>query len=108
METILFIVALIAFAVWFSHYKTKKAVEDVIKRFRKHDALDEETAKTRKELDLLSLQEKGFLNRIMQPRDYKVHIFDLFLQLNIIRQTGDGRFYMSEKTLESSDLKYKI
>lgn len=81
-----------------------RAIRQVIKTFREKDALDPANARTKSELGLKSSAETRFTDGLFKMRDYKPYIFDSMLQLTIIRETEDEKYYLSEQTLQTSNL----
>jgi len=101
---LLFVAALVGLGFLLLRFMMDRAIKQVIKTFREKGALDPENAKTGPELGLKSASETKITDGIFKPRDYKPYVFDSLFQLNIIRITDDGRYYMSEQTLQSSNL----
>jgi hypothetical protein len=81
---------------------TKKAIRDVVSRFRERGATSPEKAAWEEEL---GLARRDFLGRMGRPRDYKPQAMRLLGQKNIIRATEEGRLYLSEEELRHSPLK---
>jgi len=95
---------MIAFGALILRFFMNRAIRRVIKTFREKDALDPANAKTKSELGLKSSAETRFTDGLFKMRDYKPYIFDSMFQLAIIRETEDGKYYLSEQTLQSSNL----
>jgi len=96
-----FIIVLLLAAFFYSKYRMKKALREVIKIFRVKKALDKDSAKTREELGLVP---PSLLTRMMSQRDYKPYALQLMLGVGIIQTTPDDKYYLSETTLASSKL----
>lgn len=79
----------------------KRAIIQVIKRFRKHGALDVESAKT---IEDLKLNPPSFRERIMRFRDYKPAALQGLIRVGIVQMTEDGRVYLSEEKLKTTKL----
>jgi len=75
---------------------TRRAARQVIKIFRKHNAIDSKTART---VDELGLRPAGMMQRIGRRRDYKPQAMNVLLQVGVIQVTEDGRLYLSEEKL---------
>jgi hypothetical protein len=75
---------------------TKRAARQVVKIFRKHNAVDSKTACT---IDELGLRPPGLLERMMRRRDYKPYALDALMKVGVIQATGDGKLYLSEAKL---------
>jgi hypothetical protein len=74
----------------------RRAALQIIKIFRKQNAVDKSTART---IDELGLRPPGMLQRMMQRRDYKPHALNALMRAEIIKTTEDGGFYLSEERL---------
>lgn len=83
-------------------FLTKKAMRDVVSRFRARGATSPEKATTE---ETLGLAREDFLHRMGKTRDYKPQAMRLLGQKNIIRVTEEGRLYLSEDELRNSPLK---
>ena len=75
---------------------TRRAVRQVIRIFRKHNAINPENAKTVDELRLTPL---SLGQRIFRARDYKPRALDSLIGSNIVQQTEDGKLFLSEEAL---------
>lgn len=93
-----------AFGALLLRFFMDRAIRGVIKTFREKGALDPVNAKPKSELGLKSSAETSFIDGLFKMRDYKPYIFDSMLQLAIVRETEDGKYYLSEQTLQSSNL----
>ena len=79
----------------------KRAVIQVVKRLRKHQALDIQSAKTVEEV---GLQPLSFQERMLRFRDYKPAALQGLIRTGIVQITEDGRVYLSEQKLRNSRL----
>lgn len=95
------IIVLLIAAFFYSRYRMKKALREVINIFRLKEALDEDSAKTREELGLVP---PSLLTRMMSQRDYKPYALQLMLGAGIIQTTTENKYYLSEISLSSSNL----
>ncbi len=98
---VLFIGAL-ALVFYLQSLLTRKAMREVVARFRARGATSPEKATTEAEL---GLARADFLHRMGKTRDYKPQAMRLLGQKNIIRVTEEGRLYLSEDELRNSPLK---
>jgi hypothetical protein len=73
-----------------------RALRQVVRIFRQHNAIDSKTART---IDELGLKPPGVFERMMRRRDYKPQALDALMKAEIIKATGDGRLYLSEDKL---------
>ncbi len=79
----------------------RRAMTSVIRIFRQCGAVGKSSAKTADELGLRPL---GVFDRVMKPRDYKPRALQFLVRANIVRVTEDGKLYLSEENLASSQL----
>jgi len=101
MQAALLIVIFIALLIMLPLFMNKSAVRKVIKRFRDHNALDPDSAKTAAELGLAP---PSFRERLMRFRDYKPAALNGLVRVGVIEATEDGRFYLVEEKLLNSKL----
>ena len=80
----------------------KRAIPAVINIFRDNRAVTPRTAKT---MDELGLAPKGLAQSMFKPRDYKQAALQSLIRANIVQMTEDGKLYLSEKDLDSSNLR---
>ena len=96
----LFTILIITFclAAVMSYMLVKRAVRNVIKAFRSHNAVVYQQALTLNELGLAGRTLlKGNTNR-----EFKSMSFRILLDMGIVRPAVDDRFYLSEETLEAN------
>ncbi len=75
----------------------RKAMFTVIQAFRKHNALEEGTAKTLKELGLMP---RHFFDPFKPAmRDYKPQALQSLIMHDIVQITADQKLYLSEEAL---------
>jgi hypothetical protein len=101
MGQVLFILlmVLIAFAaaIIIPTYLTNRATVKVIKIFREHEANDFWSAKTASQL---GIGPRGLFDRLVDPRrDYKPMALGALIKIGVVRQTGNKRLYLNEKSL---------
>ena len=82
-------------------WRLKRAIRQVIQIFRKTNATSVKNAKTVGELGLRPL---GFFDRILKLRDYKPYALTVMISAGVVRQTEDGKVYLSEEKLSASTL----
>ena len=99
----LFIVVLVVLAVLglfiIPRLLLRRAINQVIRIFRQHNATDVKTAKT---IDELGLSPPAFMQRMLQGRDYKPYALGALRRSEIIQMTEDGKLYLSEERLAYS------
>ena len=95
---ILVIVLLVAMFV-VPQFLIARAMKKVIKIFRENNAVGVRHAKTAEEL---GLEQKGMLDRLMKPRDYKPRALQYLMQVNIVDMTEDVKLYLMEENLANT------
>jgi hypothetical protein len=75
---------------------TRRAINQVIKIFRRHNALDADHAKT---IEELGLTPPTFQQRLFRTRDYKPRALESMKSSDVVQSTEDGRLYLSERAL---------
>jgi hypothetical protein len=101
--TILIALLFLTVSFTISRYLLKRAMLTIVKIFRDHRALDDESARTRIELGLVS---QGVFPFTLL--DYKPTAFQVLLRSGIIRISQDAkRFFLSEQLLSQTDLEKK-
>ncbi len=101
---ILIIVALIGLGVLLLRFMMGRALKQVIRIFREKEALDPESAKTGNELGLKTSSETKLTDGMFKLRDYKPYVFDSLFQLDVIQMTEEGKYFLSEETLQKSKI----
>ncbi len=96
MGIVLLIILFLVVIVFLPMLLNKRAVIQVIQIFRKHDALDAESAKSIVEL---KLTKPTFGDRMMRFRDYKPAALDSLIQVGVVQGTEDGRLFLLEEKL---------
>lgn len=100
MTNVLAIIIIIIFSflaiVMIPMLMTRRAVHQVVRIFRKQNALSPENARTADELRLIPL---SLGQRIFKARDYKPRALDSLISSNIVQQTEDGKLFLSEEAL---------
>ncbi|MFH0847654.1 MAG: hypothetical protein V1894_06360, partial [Chloroflexota bacterium] len=92
------IVILLSVAAWLviPNLLTKRAMRKVIQAFRQNNITSAQNAKTPEEL---GLKPRSLLESLFSVRDYKPAELKLLMQADIIRETKDGRLYLSKEKL---------
>ena len=98
---ILIIVLLVALFV-LPQFMLKRAVKQVIRIFRENNAIGPKNAKSAEDL---RLQQKGMVERMMRPRDYKPRALQFLMSQEIVQMTEDGKLYLLEEKLDASRLR---
>ena len=96
---ILLIIIAIAAMLFIPQWLIKRAVPQVIRIFREHNAIDMKNAKT---IDELGLSPRGILQQMFRRRDYKQYALTALLRADIIQMTEEGKLYLSEEKLSES------
>lgn len=95
-----FVFALVAMLV-VSQWRVKRAIRQVIRILREHNAIGMKNAKT---VDELGLRPRGMMDGMLRGRDYKQYAVSGLMKADIIQMTEDGRLYLSEDKLLASGL----
>lgn len=98
-DAVVFILVIIlSLAAWFviPNFLTRRAMKKVIRMFHDHNITSAQNAKTVKELGLTP---HTFLQSLYMARDYKPAALRLLMDADIIRETKDGRVYLSKEKL---------
>ena len=77
-------------------YLLKRAITQVIDRFRQHNSLCSQGSKT---LDQLDLQPPTFIDRMTKPRDYKPYALRMLIKANAVRVNADDKMCLLEHEL---------
>jgi len=101
MQFVLLIIIFLVLLVTIPMTLNKRAVIHVIKRFRKFEALDVESARA---IDELGLSSPTFRERLMRFRDYKPAALQGLIRVEIVQVTEDGKVYLSEEKLKTTKL----
>jgi len=96
---VLFVVLILT--IYYTRYRQKSALREVVKIMRTKGALDFESAMTEQELGLAP---KPFLVRIAGNKDYKPQAMQALIVAEVIQITHDGRIFLSEEKLVNTKL----
>lgn len=99
---LLVLLVLVVGSFFLSRHLARGALRDLIKAFARVQALDPDSAVTPEEVGVVH---RGLFNPRMGLRDYRPAALRLLMQGDIVRQTADGRVYLSMATLKASNLK---
>jgi hypothetical protein len=101
---ILVLVLLLVLAIYGQTVMMKRALKQVLKTLRMHEALSAEKAKFVNEM---GLQKKGIL-QLKAFRDYKPTAIQFLIKQEIIVVTEEGKIYLSEEALLNSGIEARI
>jgi len=105
VETIIIIVLLFALLLvamfMVPRWRLRRAIRQVIKIFREHNAIGIKNAKM---IDELGLRPRGMMEGMFKGRDYKPYAINTLRKAEIIQMTEDGKLYLSEDKLLASGL----
>ena len=99
MEIALLIILFLVVIVFLPMLLNKRAVFQVIHIFKKHGAIDAESAKSIIEL---KLTKPSLKDRMMRFRDYKPSALDSLIQVGVVQGTEDGRLFLLEERLKGT------
>ncbi len=99
-RVIILVIVLLGVAVLvIPRWRIKRAIPQVIKMFRDHNAIGIKNAKTEEEL---GFKRRSLLEGMLMPRDYKPHALTALIRMEIIQMTEDGKLYLAEDKLIDS------
>jgi hypothetical protein len=78
-------------------FMVKRALTQVIDRFKTNNSLCSQGSKT---VDELELQPPSFLERIYKPRDYKPYALKILIRAGAVRLSDDGKMCLLERKLQ--------
>jgi hypothetical protein len=100
---ILLIILLLAFSFFLSRFLMKRAVYDVIRRFKQSNAVDPANARAPEDL---GIRKQGLLS-FKLLRDYKPMALQTLMRAEVVRLSDDGKLYLHEETLMQTNLKVR-
>ena len=99
---ILLIVVLVVMGLFvLPRIRMKRATSQVVAIFERNNALNARSAKT---IDELRLRPPTFLEGMLRMRDFKPSALQVLIQSEIVRQTEDGRLYISQDKLAAANI----
>ena len=103
MDTATFIIVMVLLAIVsffiLPRWRLKRATRQVIRSFREHNATSIKNTKT---FDELGLSPRGLVDGLFRGRDYKPYAIRMMIKVEILKETEDGKFYLSEDRLYAS------
>jgi hypothetical protein len=101
---VLIMLLLLVIAYFGSTLLMKRAVRQILKMFRDHNALSSETAQFAQDM---GLKKKGMLS-FGGLRDYKPAALQFMMKYEIVLATEEGKLFLSEEALGRSGIETKI
>ncbi len=105
MNSTVLIILVVVFALLamfvIPQWRLRRAIRQVIRIFREHNAIGVKDART---VDELGLRPRRMLEGMLKGRDYKKYALDALMKAEIVQTTKDGRLYLSEDKLIASGL----
>jgi len=99
---IVLIVVLLLLAMFIlPQWRLRRAIRQVIRILREHNATGIKNART---IDELGLRPRRMLEGMFKGRDYKKYAVSALMKAEIIQTTEDGKLYLSEDKLVASGL----
>ena len=98
---VLIIVLMLAALFILPQWRLRRAIRQVIRILREHNAVGIKNART---IDELGLRPRRMLEGMFKGRDYKKYALSALMKAEIIQITEDGRLYLSEDKLIASGL----
>ena len=94
---VLLLVAMFIIPQW----RLRRAIRQVIRILREHNATGIKNART---VDELGLRPRRMMEGMFKGRDYKQYAVSALMKAEIIQTTEDGKLYLSEDKLVASGL----
>jgi len=95
---VIFLIVMYVLALLLAGWMFKRAILEVMERFRQHSASSRTGAKS---IEELGLQPLNFFERILRvKRDYKPQALQFLIQQEIVDITPDNRLYLTEEKQE--------
>ena len=93
--------AVLLFVVWLliPRWMIKRNVSKVVRIFQTEGAIGVQNAKT---IEELGLRPKSMLQGMFSRRDWKPSALYFLIQTDVVLQTEDGKFYITEESLASA------
>lgn len=98
---VLLVICILLAMIGIPYMMTRRALNRVIKIFKRSNAIDSSTAKT---IDELGLRPRTMLHNMFRSRDYKPQALNFLMKAEIVIATDDGKLYLSEEKLIASKL----
>ncbi len=100
MNDFLFVVGIIILMgiawVVLPQFLYKRAIKQVVKIIKQHNAMNAETAKTPV---AMGLAQRGWIQNLGRTRDYKPRALQMLIDYDIVRKTNDDRVYLVREKL---------
>ena len=106
MDTNVLVILLIAVLVLVGLFvlpriRMRRAASQVVAIFQSNNAFDARSAKT---VDELRLRPPTFLEGMLRMRDFKPYALQALMEAEVVKQTEDGRLYLSQNKLTTTSL----
>jgi len=98
---VLVIVLMLAALFILPQWRLRRAIRQVIRIFREHNAVGIKDART---IDELGLRPRRMMEGMLKGRDYKQYALNALMKAEIIKTTEGGKLYLSEDRLIDSGL----
>jgi len=104
-DVLLIILVIIALIVWIiigPNWLVFRAMKKVIKALKKRDAYNAKNACYAEEI---GIRKQTMFSNMFKVRDYRPQALQQLVQLEIVKQTDDEKFYINQEKLDQSRLK---
>ena len=99
---IIIIIVLIAWIIVGPNWLIFRAMKKVIKALKKRNSYNQSTASAAEEI---GVKQEPMWSRMFKARDYRPQALQQLVQLEIVIQTPEGKFFINESKLQQSRLK---
>jgi hypothetical protein len=99
---IIIVVLLIAWIIVGPNWLIFRAMKKVIKGLKKRNSYNQATASTAEEI---GVKNEPMWSRMFKARDYRPQALIQLVQLDIVIQTPEGKYFINESKLQQSRLK---
>ena len=93
------IVGVVVAVVFISRWRMNRAISQVLKVLRNHNAVDAQSARTGEEMGIKS---RGIIDGMFRTRDYKPNALQVLQGADFVRMTEEGKLYLMEDKLLGS------
>jgi hypothetical protein len=102
LAIIIIVVLLIAWVIFGPNWLIYRAMKKVIKALKKRNSYNIALASTAEEI---GVKNEPMWSRMFKDRDYRPQALAQLVQLEIVLQTPEGKFYINQVKLDQSRLK---
>ncbi len=98
---VLIAVLVLAALLIIPQWRLRRAIRQVIRILREHNAIGAKNGRT---IDELGLRPRSMMEGMFKGRDYKKYALSALMKAEIIQTTEDGKLYLAEDKLIASGM----